>query len=97
VYLRAVVDEKLSGPVNAVAPKPVTWSEYTRVLGKVLGRPVLVRVPRLAASLALGEEGAVEFALASQRAVPRALQAVGHRFRHPELEAALRHLLGRPG
>jgi len=97
VYLRAVVDEKLSGPVNAVAPKPVTWSEYTRVLGKVLGRPVLVPVPRLAASLALGEEGAVEFALASQRAVPRALQAVGHRFRHPELEAALRHLLGRPG
>jgi uncharacterized protein (TIGR01777 family) len=97
VYLRALLDAELSGPVNAVTPSPVTWSGYARTLGAVLGRPVLLRVPAWAAGVALGSEGATEFALASQRVVPGVLQKLGHRFRHPDLEGALRHVLGRVG
>ncbi|MGV0044127.1 TIGR01777 family oxidoreductase [Mycobacterium colombiense] len=97
VYHRALWDATLSGPVNAVAPQPVRNSEYTAVLAKVLRRPALLPVPALAPRLLLGEQGARELACASQRAAPAALAAAGHRFRQPDLEAALRHLLGRTG
>jgi len=33
--------------------------------------------------------------LTSARVRPAALERVGHRFRYPELETALRHVLGR--
>jgi uncharacterized protein (TIGR01777 family) len=94
VYLRAVLDETLSGPVNAVAPEPVRNSEYTDVLASVLRRPALLPVPALGPRLLLGDQGADELALASQRVLPARLNALGHRFRHPGLEVALRHLTG---
>jgi uncharacterized protein len=95
VYLRALVDPDLRGPVNATAPKPITNAEYTRVLARVLRRPALLPVPGLGPRLLLGREGAAEVALASQRVVPAKLTATNHRFRHPGLESALRHVLGR--
>jgi uncharacterized protein len=94
-YHRAIVDDRLSGPVNAVAPDPLRNNDYTRVLAKVLHRPAVVAVPSLGPRVLLGDDGARELALASQRVVPAALVAAGYRFRHPELEPALRHLLGR--
>ncbi|CAM3401772.1 TIGR01777 family oxidoreductase [Mycobacterium colombiense] len=97
VYHRALWDATLSGPVNAVAPQPVRNSEYTAVLAKVLRRPALLPVPALGPRLLLGEQGARELACASQRVAPAALATAGHRFRQPDLEAALRHLLGRTG
>lgn len=95
IYLRALVDPSLEGPVNATAPEPVTNAEYTRVLAGVLRRPAIVPVPRAAPAALLGREGAAEVALASQRVVPGRLEAAGHPFRHGRLEPALRHLLGR--
>jgi uncharacterized protein len=95
VYLRAVTDPALSGPVNAVAPAPARNAEYARTLGRVLARPALIPVPALAPRLLLGDEGARELAEASQRVQPGALSAVGHRFRYPSLDGALRHVLGR--
>jgi hypothetical protein len=95
IYLRAMLDDDLHGPVNAVAPEPVTNREYTRTLAKVLGRPALVPVPRWAPGLLLGGEGADELALASQRVTPAKLIEAGHRFRYAILEPALRHVLGR--
>lgn len=95
VYHRALWDTSLSGPVNAVAPQPVRNSEYTRTLARVLRRPAVLPVPRLGPRLLLGEQGARELACASQRVMPHKLTAAGHRFRHPDLEGALRHLLGR--
>jgi uncharacterized protein (TIGR01777 family) len=95
VYHRALVDEELAGPVNAVAPSPVRNADYTRVLARVLRRPAVLPVPSLGPELLLGAEGAHEFALASQRAAPARLVAAGHRFRRPDLEATLRHQLGR--
>ncbi len=94
IYLRAITDRDLAGPVNAVAPEPVRNDEYTRVLGRVLMRPTVLRVPRAGPRLLLGTGGARELAFASQRVVPQRLLRVGHTFRHPDLKAALAHLLG---
>ncbi|WP_327145960.1 TIGR01777 family oxidoreductase [Nocardia sp. NBC_01327] len=95
VYHRALWDDSLSGAVNAVAPEPVRSSEYTRVLAAVLHRPAALPVPGFGPALLLGGQGARELAAASQRVVPARLNAAGHHFRTPELDAALRHLLGR--
>ncbi|HWN61308.1 MAG TPA: TIGR01777 family oxidoreductase [Streptosporangiaceae bacterium] len=95
IFLRAVLDPALSGPVNAVAPVPVRNADYTAVLASLLRRPALVPVPPLGPRLLLGGEGARELAEASQDVRPQRLINAGHYFRYPELEAALRHALGR--
>jgi hypothetical protein len=84
----------LSGPVNTVAPTPVTNLEFTKTLGRVLSRPTVLPMPAVAARLAFGEM-AQELLLSGQRAVPARLLAAGFRFRHPELEEALRSILRR--
>ncbi len=95
VYHRALWDGDLSGPVNAVAAEPARNVDYTRVLARVLHRPAVLPVPPLGPKLLLGEQGARELALANQRVLPARLQQADHRFRHPELEGTLRHVLGR--
>lgn len=89
----AITHDELSGPVNAVAPDPVTNHDFTKTLGQVLGRPTIVPMPAFAVRLLLGEMGE-ELLLASTRVVPSRLQATGYQFRCPTLEGALRHLLG---
>lgn len=95
VIARALSDTRLSGPVNVVAPEPVTSAEFARVLGAVLGRPAWLRAPAWGLRLALGRGLADEALLAGQRARPAALLAAGHRFREENLDAALRAMLGR--
>ena len=90
----ALATEALAGPVNVVAPAAVSNAEFTRVLGRVLRRPAIAPLPAFAARLAFGEM-ADALLLASARVVPRRLQETGYSFRYPELEGALRHLLGR--
>ena len=90
----AIALERLAGPVNAVAPAPVTNREFTRVLGRVLGRPTLVPLPGPAVRVLMGEMGQA-LLLDSARALPRRLERAGFRFRHPDLEGALRATLGR--
>ena len=82
----------LAGPFNAVAPNPVTNAEFTRVLSRVLSRPALLAVPSFALRLALGEMGQA-LLLEGARIAPRRLESTGFRFRHTELEQALRFLL----
>jgi uncharacterized protein (TIGR01777 family) len=91
----ALFEEGLSGPVNAVAPSPVTNAELARTLGRVLRRPAALPVPASLLRVALGREMAEETALVSTKVHPGRLQAVGFRFLHPELEPALRAELGR--
>ncbi|WP_293307767.1 TIGR01777 family oxidoreductase [Mycolicibacterium sp.] len=95
VYYRALYDERLTGPVNAVAPNPVRNSDYTAALAGVLHRPALLPVPSFGPRLLLGRQGAVELAEANQRVAPAKLTALGHRFRQPEIADALGHQLGR--
>lgn len=94
IYHRALWDPTLSGPVNAVAPQPVRNSQYTATLARVVHRPAVLPVPSLGPRVLLGEQGARELACASQRVLPQKLTVAGHRFRQPDLERALRHLLG---
>jgi uncharacterized protein (TIGR01777 family) len=86
-----VLENPVAGPVNAVAPQPVSNADFTRELALALHRPALLPVPALALRLLLGEMS--EVLLASQRVVPQAAEAAGFRFRFPELGGALRDLL----
>ncbi|HEX6939262.1 MAG TPA: TIGR01777 family oxidoreductase [Longimicrobiales bacterium] len=83
----------LSGPVNLVAPHAVTNAEFTRLLGRVLGRPTPFAVPAAVLRLLPGRV-ADELLLAGARVVPRRLEETGFRFTYPELESALRAALG---
>jgi uncharacterized protein (TIGR01777 family) len=85
----ALTTDALRGPLNAVAPAPVTNADFTRTLGRVLRRPTLIPLPAFAARLALGEM-ADELLLVSQRVMPARLLASGFAFRRPTLEDALR-------
>jgi uncharacterized protein (TIGR01777 family) len=80
------------GPVNFVAPNPVTNAEFTRTLGRVLSRPTLFPVPAFGVRLAFGEMGNA-LLLASQRVEPKVLKDRSFSFQWPTLEPALRHLL----
>jgi uncharacterized protein (TIGR01777 family) len=93
VIVHALTCDTLAGPVNAVAPHPVTNREFTRTLGRVLRRPTVFRVPAWVARLTFGEM-ADALLLASARVQPARLAASGYAFRYPELEGALRHVLG---
>lgn len=92
--LHALSTESLEGPVNVGSPNPLTNAEYTKILGHVLNRPTVFPFPAPAARLMLGEV-ADALLLASQRMEPAKLKETNYQFRYPELEGALRHLLGR--
>ena len=94
VIQHAIATEALQGPTNAVAPRAVTNQEFTKTLGKVLGRPTAIPLPAFVARLMFGEM-ADELLLASARIQPTKLLASGYQFRYPELEDALRHVLAR--
>jgi uncharacterized protein (TIGR01777 family) len=93
-FLFVLAKPQAAGAVNVVAPQPVTNAEFTKTLGRVLSRPTIARVPAFAARLLAGEM-ADALLLSSTRVVPQALTAAGYHFRQPELEGALRHLLGK--
>ncbi|MCG7273172.1 TIGR01777 family oxidoreductase [Corynebacterium afermentans] len=94
-YVRALIDDTVSGPVNATAPEPVTNAEMSSTLAHLLRRPDVFSIPTFGPKLLLGEEGAHELALADQRALPTVAAERGWRLRYPTLNAALRHQLGR--
>ena len=85
--VHSIETREISGAVNAVAPGPVTNEEFTRVLGDVLDRPAVLRIPGQALRLALGE--LADALLSSQRAVPDRLTRAGFRFAFPDLREAL--------
>ena len=84
---------ELRGPVNAVAPQPVTNREFMRALGRVLHRPVWLPLPAFAVRMALGEMGR-ELLLGSLRVRPARLLDAAFDFACPAIEPALRQLLG---
>jgi uncharacterized protein (TIGR01777 family) len=89
----ALMNDSLSGPVNVTAPSPVSSREFAATLGRVLGRPSLLPAPAFALRLMFGEMADTAL-LSSQRVLPVKLSESGYQFRYPELEAALRHVLG---
>ena len=85
--------ETVSGPVNVVAPVPVTNREFTSTLGRVLRRPTVFPLPGFVARVVFGEM-ADALLLASTRVQPAGLLDSGYAFRHGSLEEGLRHVLG---
>ncbi len=92
--LRYCIDhEEIRGPVNSVAPNPVTNAEFTRALAAALHRPAIVPAPAFALRLAVGEM-ADQALLASARVVPAKLIQAGYPIRRPgDFAPALRSLL----
>jgi uncharacterized protein (TIGR01777 family) len=89
-----LINTTVAGAVNIVGPAPLTNTEFTKVLGRVLSRPTLVPLPAFGARMAFGEM-ADELLLSSQRVEPRKLRESGYEFLFPTLEGALRHVLGK--
>jgi uncharacterized protein (TIGR01777 family) len=81
-----------AGPLNLTAPNPVTNAELAAALGHALGRPAVLPVPGAAVRLLYGEMA--EVVTTGQRAVPAKLGQLGYTFRHPQIEAALKDVLG---
>jgi uncharacterized protein (TIGR01777 family) len=92
LILWALDNEEVSGPLNATAPNPATNREFSKALGRALRRPALLPLPKLALDLVFGVEFAATIA-GGQRVRPEKAESMGYRFRHPDLEAALRDLL----
>ena len=90
--LHILKTDSLNGPVNAVAPNPVTNAEFTETLASLLSRPAVFPMPAFAARLAFGEM-ADELLLASQKVEPGKLKACGYAFRQPDLHPALESIL----
>ena len=88
----ALVNETLSGPVNFVAPNPVTNAEFTKTLGKVLSRPTLFPIPAFGVRVMFGEM-ADALLLSSQNVEPACLKAARFQFHYSNLENALRNVL----
>ncbi|MEM9602820.1 MAG: TIGR01777 family oxidoreductase [Pseudomonadota bacterium] len=86
-------DERASGPINAVAPTPVSNRDFTKALGTVLKRPTVFPMPGPVVKTLFGEMG-VELLLHGRRVLPASATALGFRFRFTTLESALRDLLG---
>ena len=94
VFLSCLDSTEISGPVNAVAPQPVTNTQFTKALGRVLKRPALLPVPAFAIRLLYGKDCADATALSSIRVAPKRLQEAGFVFDFADLDAALSHELG---
>jgi uncharacterized protein (TIGR01777 family) len=90
----SALQPEASGAFNAVSPDTVRNAAFAHTLGRVLGRPAFLPVPAAALTLVFGEMAEAAL-LASQRAVPTLLTRVGYPYRHPTLDHALRHVLGR--
>jgi hypothetical protein len=91
------IDHQLTGPVNLVAPQPLTNREFTRVLARVLRRPALFNVPKWALEVVLGGEMADELILTSQRVTPGILRSSSFKFEHDDADAALKWALNNRG
>ena len=91
VYLYALENDKISGPINAASPNPTRMKEFAKTLGKVIKRPSLFPVPKFILQLVVGE--AAQVVTASQKVIPDKLIKSDYKFKFKDLEVALKDLL----
>ncbi len=92
IIAHALKTETLQGPVNVGTPHPVTNSEFTKILGRVLSRPTVFPLPAFIIRTILGEMGE-DLLLSSTRMTPDRLLKTNYTFQYPTLEKAFRYLL----
>jgi uncharacterized protein len=88
-----VIDHHLEGPINLVAPTPLTNRNFTKYLATALHRPAVLIAPATALRVSFGGEMADELLLASQRVLPQRLLASGFSFSYPDMATALSEVL----
>ena len=88
-----LLESDVSGAVNLTAPEPVTNAAYTKALGKALGRPTFMPIPKFGPKLLLGGELTDALLYTGQRVLPEVAEASGYKFQHPTVDAALDALL----
>ncbi len=89
----ALDTESVSGVVNGSAPNPVTNKEWSKALGRALGRPAVLPIPGFAVEVKFGKEFG-KIAQGGQKVLPRRTEELGYAFKWPEIDAALRDLVG---
>ncbi|MDX6627298.1 MAG: uncharacterized protein QOE56_2287 [Solirubrobacterales bacterium] len=92
ILLWALDNPEVSGVVNATAPNPATNKEFSKALGRALGRPAVLPLPGFVLDLKFGSEFG-QVIRGGQRVVPKRTQELGYEFQHPDLDEALRDLL----
>lgn len=92
ILLWALDHEGVSGVVNATSPNPATNRDFSKALGRALGRPAIVPVPGFVLDLKFGPEFG-KVLRGGQRVVPKRALELGYQFKHPDLDEALRDLL----
>lgn len=92
LYVFAVENQPVQGPLNGSGPQPVTNAEFTQKLANVLHRPAILPVPKFALKMAFGE--LADFMLASERVIPATAERLRFNFEYPEVGTALQDLLG---
>ncbi|MGN6665062.1 MAG: TIGR01777 family oxidoreductase [Solirubrobacterales bacterium] len=92
ILLWALDEESVSGTLNATAPEPVTNKEFSKALGRALGRPAVVPVPGFVLDLKFGGEFG-QVLRGGQRAIPKRALELGYEFKHPDLDEALQSLV----
>ncbi len=93
VLMWALDTESVSGVVNGTAPNPVTNKEWSKALGRALGRPAVLPIPGLAVEVKFGREFG-KVAQGGQRVLPKRTEELGYGFKFPEIDGALRDLVG---
>jgi uncharacterized protein len=93
--LHALTNDTVAGPVNLTGPAPVTNTEFTRTLGRVVRRPTVIPTPLLPLKVRYGSELVQHLLVEGQRVLPKRLEETGYRFAHPTLEEALRAAVDR--
>lgn len=91
IFSSSVIDERYEGIFNATAPAPISNERFTKALGSALGRPTLFPVPAIALKLMFGEMSSI--ILDSQDVRPEHLKQIGHQFKFPEIEGALKDIV----
>ncbi len=89
----ALDTESVSGVVNGTAPSPVTNKEWSKALGRALHRPAVLPIPGFATELKFGREFG-KVAQGGQKVLPKRTEELGYAFKYPEIDAALRDLVG---
>jgi len=92
IFHFALETNDLSGAINATAPNPATNEEFTKTLGKVLGRPTIIPIPAFGIKLLFGEMGE-RLLLEGCRVIPKRLQDANFEFQFTNLEDAMKHVI----
>ncbi len=87
IYVQAITNPRLSGPINAVAPETLRNRDFTQALGHALKRPAILPAPAFALRLVFGE--LAEALLTSQKVIPKKLEQLGFHFSYPTMKKAL--------